>query len=81
VLGDDGVKYLGRLFEVDLSERCLREHLQNTPWGWVGAVGSCHMDGVMKCWASNFVVISKLSWSVTLGGLSASFAENLPHPP
>jgi hypothetical protein len=53
VLGDDGVKYLGRLFEVDLSERCLREHLQNTPWGWVGAVGSCHMDGVMKCWASH----------------------------
>ncbi len=77
MLGDDGFKYLGRLLEVDLNERCLKEQIQDKLRGWMNAVDSCHVDGVMKCWIYNFVIISKLSWSFTVGGLSVSFARNL----
>lgn len=77
VVGDHGFKYLGWLLEVDLSERCLKGQIQDKLRGWMNAVDSCHIDGVMKCWIYNFVIISKLSWSFTVGGLSVSFARDL----
>ena len=77
MLGDEGFKYLGKIIEVDLGERCLKVQIEDKLTAWMRVVDSCLIDDAMKCWIYNFVIISKLAWWFTVSELSVSYAKRL----
>ena len=77
MLGEEGFKYVGKMVEVDLGERCLKAQIKDKLNQWMQIVDLCPLDDAMRCWVYNLVVIPKLSWWFTVSELSVTFAKEL----
>ncbi len=72
LINEEGFKYLGKMFEIDMKERHLKSSITSHLKSWMDLVDTCLIDGTMKCWIYNLSIISKLSWWLTVGDLSLS---------
>jgi len=73
----EGFKYLGKMLDINLSERYHKKDIIDKLTHWMDLVDKCLLDMAMKCWIYNFSIIPKLSWWFTVSDLSVSFAKHL----
>ena len=77
IVSEDHVKNLGRIFDADLSNKKQEEAVKKQCKEGMDAIDRAPLPGKYKVWISQFVLLPRLLWPLTIYEIGLPFVESL----
>ena len=76
-LGGTPIKFLGHWIYVNLDDSETRAMIKNKLEDLLKKVDESVLNGIMKCWVYNHLVVSKVTWELMVYNLPNTFVREL----
>ena len=76
-IGGTPMKFLGHWIYVDLGESEIHSMVKTKVLNLLDKVDNSALNGIMKCWVYNNLLLSKVSWDLTIYNLPITFVKSL----
>ena len=71
------MKFLGKMFYADLKDDGIRQMVNQKLTNLIETTDSSKLNGIMKMWIYNHVIIPKLTWEFTIYNFPITYLEKL----
>ncbi|XP_072046549.1 uncharacterized protein [Amphiura filiformis] len=71
------MQFLGKLIYEDLKDDGIRRMINQKLSAMLKTTDKSHLNGIMKMWIYNHMIISKMTWEFTIYNLPKTYIENL----